>query len=221
MKIRFFRGAFRRRSRLSKTYSWARGWIQSHCFGLLLCALPMVAIFANYSCTEITQGPQERDFFMQVWIYFFYKFRVLYTHVTYDLQEAMESSAFPDKIKINLMPLRKFYKLLYIFNITKIFAKPQQYECLYLHWKHQEKTLFHFDFDCLGWMGWIGWFEWSGSKFVYVTWRRSKTWPAAAGKKGKRKTLLWPYTISLIVQGHTQGYLGMPAGQARSVKLGI
>lgn len=60
------RGAFRRRSRLSKTYSWARGWIQSHCFGLLLCALPMVAIFANYSCTEITQGPQERDFFMQL-----------------------------------------------------------------------------------------------------------------------------------------------------------
>ena len=65
------RGAFRRRSRLSKTYSWARGWVQSHCFGLLLCALPMVAIFANYSCTEITQGPQERDFFMQVWIYYF------------------------------------------------------------------------------------------------------------------------------------------------------
>ena len=32
----------------------------------MLTALPMIAILANYSCFEISGGPQERDFFLQL-----------------------------------------------------------------------------------------------------------------------------------------------------------
>ena len=51
---------------MSKMYSWARGWVQSHCFGLPLTALPMIAILANYSCHEISGRPLERDFYLQL-----------------------------------------------------------------------------------------------------------------------------------------------------------
>ena len=57
--------AFRRRGLVTSLYSWSRGWVPSHCFGLILTSLPMLAIFANFHCEEVTHD-LERDFFLQL-----------------------------------------------------------------------------------------------------------------------------------------------------------
>lgn len=58
------RHVFRRRSGLQKLYSWARGWVPSHVFGVTLASLPLLATLVNFSCGEV-QG-SERTFFLQL-----------------------------------------------------------------------------------------------------------------------------------------------------------
>ena len=67
------------------------------------------------------------------------------------------------------------------------------------HWKHQENTLFYFDFDYLLLRG-----------------------KCINQKKVNVKTLPRPYTKRTHQMVHSKKcHLGMPAGQTRSVKPGI
>ena len=54
----------------------------------------------------------------------------------------MESSAFPDKIKIKWTRL-KIYKMMKMFYVPKIAQKYSK--SMSFNWKHQENTLFYFD----------------------------------------------------------------------------
>lgn len=55
----------KRRSSLGRLYVWARGWLPSHLFGLLLISLPMVCVLANFSCERMAD-PTERAFYLQL-----------------------------------------------------------------------------------------------------------------------------------------------------------
>jgi hypothetical protein len=56
----------KRRDIFQKIYAFCRSWIPSHCFGVLLIALPIMATFTNFQCQPTFYHSGEREFFLQV-----------------------------------------------------------------------------------------------------------------------------------------------------------
>ncbi|TRY74079.1 hypothetical protein TCAL_07404 [Tigriopus californicus] len=58
----------KRRTTLSRIYSWCRGWYASHVFGLILLALPILSVFANFNCSFL-DGKGERELYLQLFFF--------------------------------------------------------------------------------------------------------------------------------------------------------
>lgn len=57
----------RRKTAIGRLYSWGRGWVPSHVFGVVLLALPILAAFANFQCARLNHGGGEsREFYLEI-----------------------------------------------------------------------------------------------------------------------------------------------------------